>query len=53
MDKITLTTNLVNAVLSYLASRPYNDVAQLISAIQQESRANAPQGAILAEQNPE
>jgi len=53
MDKITLTTNLVNAVLSYLASRPYNAVAQLISAIQQEARANAPQDATFAEQNPE
>lgn len=53
MDKITLSTNLVNAVLSYLASRPYSDVSQLISAIQKEAQDSAPKPATLTPQEPE
>lgn len=37
MENITLSTNLVNAVLQYLNSQPYGAVAQLIAAIQQEA----------------
>lgn len=38
MDKITLTTNLVNAILAYLGKRPYEESYQLIDAIQKEGR---------------
>ena len=34
MQDIKLPIDLVNGVLSYLASRPYAEVAQLIAAIQ-------------------
>jgi hypothetical protein len=42
MDEIKLSTNLVNAILQYLGSKPFTEVAQLIQAIQQEA---AKQGA--------
>ena len=38
MEKITLSTNLVNAILQYLGSRPYADVFQLVEAIQKEGK---------------
>ena len=38
MEKITLSTNLVNALLQYLGNRPYADVFQLIEAIQGEAK---------------
>jgi len=38
MEKITLSTNLVNAILQYLGSRPYADVFQLVEAIQKEAK---------------
>ena len=41
MENITLPTNLVNAILQYLASRPYGDVVQLISEIQKEAANQA------------
>jgi len=40
MDKLTLSTQLVNAVLGYLGSRPYQEVFQLIDALQKEAQAN-------------
>ena len=39
MEKITLSTNLVNAVLQYLGTLPYADVFQLVEAIQKEAKA--------------
>jgi hypothetical protein len=48
MENITLPTNLVNAILQYLASRPYGDVVQLISEIQKEAASQA-----VKEQQPE
>lgn len=42
MDEIKLSTNLVNAVLQYLGSRPFVEVAGLIQGIQQQA---AEQGA--------
>ena len=42
MDEIKLSTNLVNAVLQYLGTRPFVEVAGLIQGIQQEA---AKQGA--------
>ena len=49
MEKITLSTNLVNAILQYLGTRPYADVFQLVEAIQKEAKTqqtvdNPPQG---------
>lgn len=37
MEKITLSTELINGILQYLGTRPYVDVAQLIAAIQKEA----------------
>ena len=48
MENITLPTNLVNAILQYLASRPYGDVVQLIAEIQKEAASQA-----VKEQQPE
>jgi hypothetical protein len=36
METVTLSTNLVNAVLNYLASKPYAEVAPIIAAFQKE-----------------
>jgi hypothetical protein len=41
MNEIKLSTNLVNAILQYLGSRPYTDVFQLVEAIQKEAKAAA------------
>lgn len=38
MEKVNLSTNLVNAVLQYLGTKPYAEVAQLIAAIQKEAQ---------------
>lgn len=43
MEKLTLTTNLVNGILQYLGTQPYAQVAQLIQGIQQEAQAQAQQ----------
>jgi len=37
MESITLPIDLVNAVLQYMASRPYGEVFQLVGAIQAEA----------------
>lgn len=42
MEEVKLTANLVNAVLQYLGSRPFVEVAQLIQAIQKEASAPEP-----------
>ena len=39
MNELTLSTNLVNAVLGYLGSRPYQEVFQLIDSIQAEAKS--------------
>ncbi len=44
-EKITLSTQLVNAVLAYLGSQPYQNVAQLIQGIQSEAQGQVPQQA--------
>ena len=38
MDTIQMNVNLVNAVLNYLATRPYNEVAGLIAEIQKSAQ---------------
>ncbi len=40
MEKITLSTQLVNAVLGYLGTRPYQETFQLIESLQKEAQAN-------------
>jgi len=42
MEKISLSTNLVNAVLQYLGNQPYAAVANLIAGIQQEAQGQVP-----------
>jgi hypothetical protein len=39
MNDIKLSTNLVNAILQYLGTRPYTEVFQVIEAIQKEAKA--------------
>jgi len=39
MNDIKLSTQLVNAILQYLGSRPYTEVFQIIEAIQKEAKA--------------
>jgi hypothetical protein len=41
MESITLSTALVNQIMSYLGTRPYQDVFQLIAAVQEEAKAQA------------
>ena len=37
-DKLSLSVNLVNAMLAYLGTKPYQEVFQLIDAIQKEAK---------------
>lgn len=41
-EKIQLSTQLVNAVLQYLGTQPYQAVAQLIQGIQSEAQGQVP-----------
>lgn len=41
-DKIELSVNLLNAVLSYLGTQPYQSVAQIILEIQKEAAPQLP-----------
>jgi hypothetical protein len=43
MEKITLSTNLVNAIIGYLGTRPYQEVFQLVEAMQKEAKEQTPQ----------
>lgn len=38
MEKLTLSVNLVNAVLAYFGTKPYQEVFQLIEALQKEAK---------------
>ena len=38
MEKLQITTKLINQVLGYLGTRPYQEVFQMISAIQTEAQ---------------
>ena len=38
MEKITLSTQLINAVMGYLGTRPYQEVFQLIDSLQTEAK---------------
>ena len=39
MDKVTLSTTLVNNIMAYLGTRPFQEVFQLIDAVQKEAQA--------------
>jgi len=39
MDKVTLSTTLVNNIMAYLGTKPFQEVFQLIEAIQKEATA--------------
>ena len=41
MEKLTLSTQLINQILGYLGTRPYQEVFQLIEALKKEAKANA------------
>jgi hypothetical protein len=41
MEKITLSTELVNAILQYLGNQPFVQVTQLINGIQQQAQGQA------------
>lgn len=42
MEKITLSAQLVNAILQYLGNQPYAQVANLINGIQEEAKSQVP-----------
>ena len=42
-DKITVSTQLLNAILGYLGQKPYQEVFQLVEAIQKEAKEAAAQ----------
>jgi hypothetical protein len=47
MEKVTLSTQLVNQIMAYLGTRPFQEVFQLIEAVQKEAQAQqteAPNG---------
>lgn len=39
-DKLTLSTQLVNQIIGYLGTRPYQEVFQIVDALQKEAQAN-------------
>jgi hypothetical protein len=42
MESITLPIDLVNAILQYMASKPYGEVFQLVNVIQAEAAKQMP-----------
>lgn len=42
MESITITTNLANAILQYLGTRPYQEVFQIIAAMQEAAKPSQP-----------
>ena len=43
MEKITLSTTLVNNIITYLGTRPFQEVFQLIAEVQKEAQAQQPE----------
>ena len=43
MEKVTLSIQLVNQIMAYLGTQPYQGVFQLVDAIQKEAQAQAQQ----------
>ena len=42
MEKLQITTQLLNSIMGYLGTRPYQEVYQLIEAIQKEAKDQPP-----------
>ncbi len=42
MEKVALSTQLVNAILQYLGNQPFVQVANLINGIQEEAKGQMP-----------
>lgn len=42
MEKLSLSTNLVNAILQYLGNQKFVEVSGLIQGIQQEAQGQVP-----------
>jgi hypothetical protein len=42
MDKLSLSINLVNQIMGYLGTRPYQEVFQIVDALQAEAKAQTP-----------
>ena len=42
MESITLSTTLVNNIMAYLGTRPFQEVFQLIQEVQKEAQAQQP-----------
>ena len=42
MEKITLSTTLVNNIMAYVGTRPFQEVFQLIQEVQKEAQAQQP-----------
>jgi len=49
MTDITLSLNLVNAIMGYLGKQPYEQVFQLINAINEEAKGQVPEAETPAE----
>lgn len=43
MDKLIISTQILNQILGYLGTRPYQEVYQLIEAVQKEAQAQTTQ----------
>ena len=50
MDKVTLSTTLVNNIMAYLGTKPFQEVFQLIQEVQKEA---APQMQPPQDQSPQ
>jgi hypothetical protein len=48
MDKVTLSTTLVNNIMAYLGTRPFQEVFQLIQEVQKEAAPQVQQPAATA-----
>lgn len=48
-EKIEVSTALLNALLQYLGTKPYAEVAQLIAGIQQEAKPQIPEAEEVSE----
>ena len=42
MEKLQISAQLLNAVIGYLGTRPYQEVFQLIQELQKEAQAQQP-----------
>jgi len=44
MEKVSLSVSLINGIMQYLGTKPFQEVFQLIQAIQQESQGQLQTG---------